>query len=417
MIVVHPKDPSTAMLRSIYEELPDVKLFDSYLQREEILSAIAAAPKDEPILLLGHGCPSGLLDMRHGLVIDDGDADLLKDRPNLVCIWCYASTYGYNHDLAGFFSGMFISEPVEALMCGISATDYEIEWGASDFALRLGNLLRAGKAVREAAQEMMDPKWIVSELTRYNYSRLEYIECTEGASVEEAIRNAPLLTEEEEADFWDPDELCHEALEDFMWDLQRIDREKGWDEQGRRYCGELSLESIGKDFRKVDFEEYRESCTDERLDDFVNGTGEDFTVEDVRALMYGFTFTDFYSGHSETSFFDNDWWAGRLMEADNEFSPQEELIARAILSTGDGRTPETAFAVIDAYQEYQLISMLMPEHTPLLKRQSLLEGGIDCLEFEDNPYGVERMYFDVHRRFEVGYFNDQNDPDPDLSEE
>ena len=104
MIVVHPKDPSTAMLRSIYEELPDVKLFDSYLQREEILSAIAAAPKDEPIFLLGHGCPSGLLDMRHGLVIDDGDADLLKDRPNLVCIWCYASTYGYNHDLAGFFS-------------------------------------------------------------------------------------------------------------------------------------------------------------------------------------------------------------------------------------------------------------------------------------------------------------------------
>ena len=362
MIVVHPQDPSTAMLQSIYEELPDVKFFDSYLQREEIISAIAAAPKDEPIFLLGHGCPSGLLDMRHGLVIDDGDADLLKDRPNLVCIWCYASTYGYNHGLAGFFSGMFISEPVEALMCGVSATDYEIECCASDFALRLGKLLRAGKTVREAAQEMMDPKWIVSDLTRYNYSRLEYNECAEGTSVEEAIRNAPLLTEEEEADFWGPDELCHEALEDFMWDVQRIDREKGWDEQGRRYCGELSLESIGKDFRKVDFEEYRESCTDERLDDFVNGTGEGFSVEDVRALMYGFTCTDFYSGHSETSFFDNDWWAGMLMETDNEISPQEELIARAILSTGDGRTPETAFAVIDAYQEYQLISKIGRAH-------------------------------------------------------
>lgn len=174
MIVVHPKDPSTAMLQSIYEELPDVKLFDSYRQRDEILSAIAAAPKDEPIFLLGHGCPSGLLDMRYGLVIEDEDAPLLKNRPNLICIWCYASSYGYKHDLDGFFSGMFISEPLEAYMCEVKATDKEIEMEASDFALRLGNLLRAGMNIREAAEEMMNPKWIKSDLTRYNYSRLVY---------------------------------------------------------------------------------------------------------------------------------------------------------------------------------------------------------------------------------------------------
>ena len=174
MIVVHPKDPSTAMLQSIYEELPDVKLFDSYLQREEILSAIEAAPKDEPIFLLGHGCPSGLLDMRYGLVIEDEDAHLLKGRTNLVCIWCYASSYGYNHDLNGFFSGMFISEPLEAYMCEVKATDEEIEMEASDFALRFGNLLRGGKTIKEAAEEMMNPKWIKSDLTRYNYSRLQY---------------------------------------------------------------------------------------------------------------------------------------------------------------------------------------------------------------------------------------------------
>lgn len=167
------------MLSSIYEGLPNVKLFDSYLQREEILSAIADAPREEPIFLLGHGCPSGLLDMRYGLLIDDDDAELLKDRPNLVCIWCYASSYGFIHDLKGFFSGMFISEPMEALMCGVSATDEEIACCANDFALRFGNMLREGKTIKESAEELMRPEWIVSDLTEYNYSRLEYRESGE----------------------------------------------------------------------------------------------------------------------------------------------------------------------------------------------------------------------------------------------
>ena len=163
------------MLGRIYEDM-DVTLFDSYRQKDEILSAISNAPKDEPILLLGHGCPYGLLDMRYGLVINAEDAELLKDRPNLVCIWCYASSYAYLHNLKGFFSGMFISEPGEAYVCGVEATEDEIDWCASDFALRFGDMLRDGKTIREAAAELMDPKWIVSDLTEYNYVRLEYRE-------------------------------------------------------------------------------------------------------------------------------------------------------------------------------------------------------------------------------------------------
>ena len=57
MIVVHPFDPSTRMLSKIYEGLDGVTLFDSWTQRREILGAIAAATREETILLLGHGCP------------------------------------------------------------------------------------------------------------------------------------------------------------------------------------------------------------------------------------------------------------------------------------------------------------------------------------------------------------------------
>ena len=125
MIVVHPHDPSTVMLGKVYEGLDHVTLFDSYKQRKELLEALVAAPLEEPVLLLGHGCPYGLYDLRYGLILDDGDAELLKNRPNLIGIWCYASSYAAKHDLKGFFSGMFISEGVEAGYMGVDATEAE----------------------------------------------------------------------------------------------------------------------------------------------------------------------------------------------------------------------------------------------------------------------------------------------------
>ena len=63
MIVVHPTDPSTVMLGKVYEGFENVKLFNSVEQRDEMLAAIAAAPREEPIMLLGHGCPNGLYDL------------------------------------------------------------------------------------------------------------------------------------------------------------------------------------------------------------------------------------------------------------------------------------------------------------------------------------------------------------------
>ena len=162
------------MLCEIYKGIEGVTIFDSWKQRDEILTAIAAAPKDEPILLLGHGCPSGLLDMRHGIVIGDADAEILKDRPNLVGIWCYASSYAYNHGLKGFFSGMFISELPEAVVNGVDASAMEIDDEAWNFCIRFGLSLRAGTPLEDIARELMDPCYIESDLTEFNYSRLTW---------------------------------------------------------------------------------------------------------------------------------------------------------------------------------------------------------------------------------------------------
>ena len=175
MIVVHPTDPSTEVLARLYDGIEGVTLFNSWEQRKEILNAIAAAPWEEPILLLGHGCPWGLYDLQNGVVIiGNKDAELLKDRPNLVGIWCYASSYAYNHGLKGFFSGMFISEPEEALMNEVDASERLIDEKTCDFAERFGKMLRGGKPLAEIAAELMDPCHRDCELTRFNYDRLTW---------------------------------------------------------------------------------------------------------------------------------------------------------------------------------------------------------------------------------------------------
>ena len=175
MIVVHPEDPSTKVLARLYEGMEGVRLFDSWEQRKEIMDAIAAAPKDEPILLLGHGCPRGLYDFKNAaLIIGNADAELLKDRPNLVGIWCYASSYAYKHGLKGFFSGMFISEPAEAQMNKVSASARMICKKTQDFCERFGEMMREGKPLAEIAAELMDPRHRDCELTRFNYDRLTW---------------------------------------------------------------------------------------------------------------------------------------------------------------------------------------------------------------------------------------------------
>lgn len=170
MIVVHPKDPSTKFLHLIYEDIGGVLFFDSISQRKQILEAIRNAPKDEYILLLGHGTPHGLL----GDFIGDEDAELLRDRPNLVGIWCYASSYAYKHGLKGFFSGMFISEWYEAEANEVTATPDEIDEMCCAFAGMFGDLLRAGYPLAAIAADLMNQNNITSDLTRFNYTRLAF---------------------------------------------------------------------------------------------------------------------------------------------------------------------------------------------------------------------------------------------------
>lgn len=181
------------------------------------------------------------------------------------------------------------------------------------------------------------------------------------------------------------------------------------------------------DIKKVDFSKYKDSYNKELLEKFLAGV--ELSTEHVRELIYGFTFTKDYAEHKNDEHFSISHWyevidnAERMQFAgpdDDDIDDMDEeecdeiidrasdiadMIFYAIYSTGDGKTPETAFCVIDTYQEYEILHRLFGRDVRVTQ-QMLLKDHIDCIEFKSGFCGSEqsfKVYFDISRRFEVGY--------------
>ena len=187
---------------------------------------------------------------------------------------------------------------------------------------------------------------------------------------------------------------------------------------------------MDKQFNKVNYSEY-EGKYDEHIKEKMAKAPESIDVETMRANLYGYTFTKEYADGEIPDEFSMDYWEEYHFENDLidepveidldsmlqemeqplreedlspyfDVSPQEELLLKAIDSTGDGKTPETALCVIDVHQEYEYIQRVVRLFVLRLVEQSVVNG-IDCLTFENNRGGIEKVYFDISRRFEVGY--------------
>ena len=184
---------------------------------------------------------------------------------------------------------------------------------------------------------------------------------------------------------------------------------------------------MNKQFNKVDYSEY-EGKYDESIKERLEKDPGSVDVEMMRANLYGYTYTKEYADGEIADELSMDYWEERHeeMELDNlnfeefempdnldslledmddspyfDVSPQEKLILETIDSTGDGKTPETALCVIDVHQEYEYIQRVVRLSVLQLVKQSV-RNGIDCLELKDYDGRIEKVYFDISRRFEVG---------------
>ena len=185
---------------------------------------------------------------------------------------------------------------------------------------------------------------------------------------------------------------------------------------------------IEMNYKKVNYPEY-EGKYDESIMEKLEKAPESVDIDTMRANLYGYTFTKEYAKGEIPEEFSMDYWEEHQEEIDfddeeeidfesmnldleplvddeedfpyYEVSPQEKLILQTIDSTGDGKSPESALCVIDVHQEYEYIQRVVRLSVMKLVRQSVLNG-IDCLELKDYDGHIEKLYFDISRRFDVG---------------
>ena len=160
VLVIHPDDRSTDMLKAVYEGKGFDVITDGCISQDALIKAIE---EHDTIIMLGHGTPYGLLAVDKnigfiGYLIHDGHADLLKTKKT-YSMWCHSDAYFERHGMKGFHSGMIISEEMEALMYGIEGYSDE------DIAESLMPLMYAMHDTLEM-EDLMEMKRIILE--RYN---------------------------------------------------------------------------------------------------------------------------------------------------------------------------------------------------------------------------------------------------------
>ena len=136
-LVIHPSDSTTDFLKPIYSGL-DCNVINNELPEEEIRNAITQSSR---LILMGHGTEDGLLGWNR-LVFHAGMLMSLNHNPNNIFIWCHADKFVSNHQLSGFYSGMFISEPQEAHYYDLEVADEQIHHSNTLFASTLRNVLK-----------------------------------------------------------------------------------------------------------------------------------------------------------------------------------------------------------------------------------------------------------------------------------
>ena len=185
-----------------------------------------------------------------------------------------------------------------------------------------------------------------------------------------------------------------------------------------------------KQFDKVNYSEY-EGKYDERIIEKLEKSPESIDIETMRANLYGYTFTKHYAEGVIPDELSMDYWEEYhfknnlhdnsvnldVMALIHDYetsikdgtekiywhvSPQEKLILKAIDSTGDGKTEKTALCIINVHQEYEYLKRVIKYNGMCIVKQCV-SNGIDCLVLKDEDGTIEMVYFDISRRFEVGY--------------
>ena len=170
MLVIHPKDKTTAMLSALYDGLEAQVVID-YRTIKEMGRLLHHVSTQDCIMLLGHGSDKGLFFREVG---HSHRYHLHNHGSNIVAVWCNADQFARAEGLHGLFSGMIVSELNEALLYQVETAQEELDRENVKLVRRLRALLDARIPLSEIPKRMLAMDDVHSPLTTFNYKNFFY---------------------------------------------------------------------------------------------------------------------------------------------------------------------------------------------------------------------------------------------------
>lgn len=164
-LVIHPDDRTTDFLEIIYKGKGYTVITDRKLYKSDLMKQIK---KHDRIIMMGHGCPWGLLGFTY-IFMEPDFIDLLRTK-DCVCIWCNADKYVEQYGIRGFYTGMFISEVGEARYYGIDADQETVTYSNMLFVNLMKDIIESPKLLTEIKSSYVGD----SPIIKFNNDRLYY---------------------------------------------------------------------------------------------------------------------------------------------------------------------------------------------------------------------------------------------------
>lgn len=165
-LVIHPDDRTTDFLKTIY----DGKGYDVITDRNvSPIHLIRKIRQYDRIMMMGHGCPYGLLGFTDTFM-NPRFVNILRTK-ECVCIWCNADQYVERFGLKGFYTGMFISEVGEARVYGITISQEKVTYSNDLFSSLMRDLVEFPNKVLTEIKKMY---YEDCPVIKFNNDRLYY---------------------------------------------------------------------------------------------------------------------------------------------------------------------------------------------------------------------------------------------------
>ena len=182
MLVIHPKDKTTAMLSALYDGL-EAQVITDCRSTKEMGRLLHHVSTQERIMLLGHGSDKGLFfredDSKNEfdkIIVGHSHRYHLNNHgSNIVAVWCNADQFARAEGLHGLFTGMIVSELNEALLYQVETTQEELDRENVKLARRLRALLDERIPLSEIPKRMLAMDDVQSPLTTFNYNNFYYL--------------------------------------------------------------------------------------------------------------------------------------------------------------------------------------------------------------------------------------------------